>query len=341
MALENISTWDNDTSLLQEALNDSVAQLTNDSAAQLTNDSASQLTKHIARKMVFIPSLPIFLVVVLGLPGNLFVMAVYIRQMTTSTKVYMFSLAVADSAVCSCGIVLTSAKIDHTALNVILYFVDFAITLSIYMLAFVSVERLVAVWRPHSFNLSALRAKAALALIAVAAAVSGGILTFARMHRHTYLARVFPMLVTIVSVLVMIVCYSLVAVKLLKNATAAHVNVGVLTPAQSVEAGPSVSPRDVAGKGNSATGVNKAPSTQVNTYKGLLLLFIVTLVFIACWLPQWLAYTGVSVSPGLRRVFLLNSAVNPFIYSVVSAMFRHDVRQFYHRTLGRLITSCR
>ena len=335
MALENISTWDNDTSLLQEALNDSLAQL--------TNDSAAQLTKHITRKMVFIPSLPIFLVVVLGLPGNLFVMAVYIRRMTTSTKVYMFSLAVADSAVCICGIVLTSAKIDHTALNVILYFVDFAITLSIYMLAFVSVERLVAVWRPHSFSLSALRAKAALAVIAVAAAVSGGILTIARMHRHKDLARVFPMLVTLVSVLVMIVCYSLVAVKLLRNAAAGRVNVGVLTPAQSVEPGPSVSPQHGAGKGNSATGGNKAPTStaQVNTYKGLLLLFIVTLVFIVCWLPQWLAYTGVSVSPGLRRMFLLNSAVNPFIYSVVSAMFRHDVRQFYHRTLGRWITYCR
>ncbi|KAK2189932.1 hypothetical protein NP493_93g03022 [Ridgeia piscesae] len=335
-----ISSWNTDSGLLQEVLNDSVAQLANDSVVQLTNDSAAQLTKHIARKIIFIPSLPIFLVVVLGLPGNLFVMAVYIRQMTTSTKVYMFSLAVADSAVCSCGIVLTSAKIDHTALNVVLFFIDFSITFSIYMLAFVSVERLVAVWRPHSFSLSALRAKAALAVIAVAAAVSGGILTIARIHRYKDLGRVFPMTVTLVSVLVMGVCYSLVAVKLLKNLKARK-NVGVAGGASSLAPGPSTVSHSVVGTGGGAPGASKVPTKQAKTYKGVSLLFLITVIFIACWLPQWLAYTGVYVSPAVRRVFLLNSAVNPFIYSVASAMFRNDVRQFYHRSLGRLVTHCR
>ena len=332
-----ISSWIAESGSLQEVLNDSVAQLANDSVVQLTNDSAAQLTTHIARKILFIPSLAIFLLVVLGLPGNLFVMAVYIRQMTTSTKVYMFSLAMADTAVCSCGIVLTSAKIDHMTLNVVLFFIDFSITFSIYMLAFVSVERLLAVWRPHSFSLSALRAKAALVVIAIAAAASAGILTFARTHRYKDLARVFPMTVTLVCVVVMVVCYTLVAVKLLKNLKARK-NVGAAGGAPSLAPGPSTVSHSVFGTG--APGANKVPIKQAKAYKGVSLLFLITVIFIACWLPQWLAYTGVYVSSALRRVFLLNSAVNPFIYSVASAMFRNDVKQFYHMTLGRLITHC-
>ena len=51
----------------------------------------------------------IFLLVMcsLGLPGNLLVIAVYIRNMKTSTRVYMFALAIADSAVCVCGVLMT------------------------------------------------------------------------------------------------------------------------------------------------------------------------------------------------------------------------------------------
>jgi len=39
----------------------------------------------------------------LGLPGNLLVIAVYIVNMKTSTRVYMFALAIADLAVCVGG----------------------------------------------------------------------------------------------------------------------------------------------------------------------------------------------------------------------------------------------
>ena len=319
-----MSTWNNDSGLLQDLLNDS-----------------ARLTTNVDTKILFIPSLSIFLVTVLGLPGNLFVIAVYIRNMTTSTKVYMFGLAIADTAVCICGTVLTSARIDHTMLLVVLYFVDLSIVSSIYLLAFVSIERLVAVWRPHSFNLSARRALVALAIIGVAAATSAGVLTFARLRHYSYLARVFPMLVTLLSFLVMIVCYMLVAIKLLKNLRAAHKNVGVLSGPQSLATGPSTASHRAAGKSDGTVGVNKVPAKQAKTYKGVSLLFIVTLVFIACWLPQWLAYVGISVSAGVRRVFLLNSAVNPFIYSAASAMFRNDVRQFYHKTRSTLAACCR
>ena len=319
-----MSTWNNDSGLLQDLLNDS-----------------ARLTKNVDTKKVFIPSLPIFLVTVLGLPGNLFVIAVYIRNMTTSTKVYMFGLAIADTAVCICGIILTSARIDHTMLLVVLYFVDLSIIISIYLLAFVSIERLVAVWRPHSFSLSARRALVALTIIGVAAATSAGVLTFARLRHYSYLARVFPMLVTLLSVLVMIVCYMLVAIKLLKNLRAAHKNVGVLSGPQSLAPGPSTASHSGAGKSDGTVGVNKVPAKQAKTYKGVSLLFTITVIFIACWMPQWLAYVGISVSAGVRRIFLLNSAVNPFIYSAASAMFRNDVRQFYHKTRSTLAACCR
>ena len=47
----------------------------------------------------------------LGLPGNVLVFAVYVRKMTTSTRVYMFALAVADLVVCVCPCILLSTGI--------------------------------------------------------------------------------------------------------------------------------------------------------------------------------------------------------------------------------------
>ena len=38
----------------------------------------------------------------------------------------------------------------------------------------------------------------------------------------------------------------------------------------------------------------------------------------------------------LNRLYLINSFVNPFIYSVVSRMFRNDVRMFYRKIRSRL-----
>ena len=49
-------------------------------------------------------NIAILIVPVLGLPGNLLCIAVYVRKMTTSTIVYMFALAVGDSSVYFCGI---------------------------------------------------------------------------------------------------------------------------------------------------------------------------------------------------------------------------------------------
>ena len=83
---------------------------------------------------------------------------------------------------------------------------------------------------------------------------------------------------------------------------------------------------------------NTTTVTQTTAYKNVLLLFIITVVFMACWLPFWLYSMGVPIASKLRRVFVVNSVVNPFIYGVASAMFREDVRQFYRQTRVKLST---
>ena len=102
--------------------------------------------------MTVVPSVAICMVCLLGLPGNFFVLTVYLRTMTSSTRVYMFALAVDGSAVCVCGIVLTRVLIDFITVQVITCTIDVAISFSVYLLVFVSIERLLAVRRPHTFS---------------------------------------------------------------------------------------------------------------------------------------------------------------------------------------------
>ena len=84
-------------------------------------------------------------------------------------------------------------------------------------------------------------------------------------------------------------------------------------------------------------GVVETPTiTLINTYKSVSLLFTITAVYIVCWMPLWLHYAGLSVPVEIRGVFLLNAVVNPFIYSVVSAMFRSDVKIVFRQIFSRL-----
>ena len=326
--------WINDSTMSQLGLNNSV-----------------QLMKTHPTRMVVIPSVAIFLVCLLGLPGNLFVLAVYIRKMTSSTRVYLFALAVADSAVCVCGIVLTRVFIDFITVQVIICTIDAAISFSMYLLVFVSIERLLAVRRPHTFSMNALRAKKALSVISTAAVVVSSVMAVTRLTRQFLLARVFPMTFIFLCVLTMIVCYTLMAMTMLKNARNAAIRVAVSREANPDEPGPSQSPETVnvipmvgTSTGTSSdiatpappSRVTKTTAKQAKSYKGVLLVFIITVVFIACWMPQWLYYVGVPTSAGWRRIFMLNSAINPFIYSVISSMFRDDVRDFYRHTRSKL-----
>ena len=296
----------------------SVSPSMNDSA-QYTTDSALQYN--------------IITVVlgVIGLPGNVFVIAVYIGNMTTSTNVYMFALAVADTAICICAIILKHATNSYLTLNVVLFSIDLAISFSMHLLAFVSIERLVAICWPHKFNMSAVRAKTALCIMAVATFVSGVVLVVARLRSYELISRIVRLLIIVICVMIMTVCYAAIAIRLLTNARVARQKVGVIVMSMS-------------STGNSQqlnSAVGTAETKQAKALRGVCLVFIVTVVFIASWLPQWLSYVGVSVSIAMKRIFLLNSIVNPFIYSVASAMFRDDAKQFCSKTISRLTACCR
>ena len=312
---------------------------------ELTTSAA--LTKNSA-DIVHVRSMATFLLSVFGLPGNALVIAVYARQTKTSTRAYMFALAVADLAVCLSAIVLTRVALNHLELQVVVWVGHSTVTFSALLLAFVSVERLLAVRRPHSFSLSVERARRALAGIMVAAFACSTVLAVARVFDYKLLFRLVSATVTLANVAIMIICYTLMGMTLLQKAK----RVNILTHSQYPTPGPSTVSRGTSAVANCNISTDRVESTQKSTialrvnkptanhttcYKDLWLLFTITFVFLACWMPVWLSYAGLSINPDLQRVYIVNSIVNPFIYSVVSVMFRNDLRLFYNKTRRILI----
>ena len=337
------------------------------------------------------------IVSVLGLPGNLLLIAVYVRKMTTSTRVYMFALAVSDSFVCLCGIVpcLTWNLITR---SITLFIFDVSVIFSMFLLAFVAIERLIAVRYPHSFNMKAKRAKTALLIIAVAAVVYTTMVSVALLFDNIQFVNVADLSAIFVSVMIMTTCYIVMAATLLKNTRTSRNRIAAVTLTGSSEPGPlsvvqkgrvTTPAKDLVLEHNSTTSMRtdqptmsvtirscegvvrhenpgtscvstvvkvtargqsgpsaispttvsattKTTAAQTKMYKNMLLLFIITAVFGVCWMPHWLFCMGIAVSGELRRIFVLNSVVNPFIYGVASAMFREDVRYFYRQTRIKL-----
>ncbi|KAI0212011.1 hypothetical protein LSAT2_003100, partial [Lamellibrachia satsuma] len=290
-------------------------------------------------------NIAILITCALGLPGNLLLIAVYVRKMTTSTRVYMFALAVADSAVCVCGIVLTTSLSLFIPRGVTFYVFDTMISFSMFLLVFVSIQRLMAVRRPHSFNEKAQRSMIVLVIIAAISMAHTTVATVAQLLMHITFKQVFLWGTICVCVLIVITCYSLVAATILKRARTSsnHINVMVLSepgPSTSISCNATemspmqngVSIISFSATSTDMVGTNQIDATQTKTYNNVLLLFVITVFFIACWLPHWLTGLGISVPEELRRIFILNSVVNPFIYIVASVMFREDLRQFYSQT---------
>ena len=286
--------------------------------------------------------LAIFLMCVLGIPGNVLVTAVYVCKMTSSVRVYMLALAVADLMVCISGVAMTAITLDGVGYNVIANTSRVSVIFSLLLLAFVSIERLLAVRRPHTFSLSIRRAKWALVVIAAATVASVMAVELARAVRYVVLSKALQVIVTFASVVVLIVCYTLLAGTMLVNRRTARRNVGVVATSH-VPGTSAVS--TVTTKGTTITDVTSRKhksgitTTKAKEVKNVSLLFIITVVLLACWMPYWLYKSGMYVPPYLKRVFFLNSVVKPFIYSAVSGMFRDDVRQFYRQMRSRL-TSC-
>ena len=345
----NTSIWTNDSIFLLNVLNDS-----------------SDLTKNKTTQLVDSLSIALSLICGIGLPGNLFVIAVYMFKMTTSTRVYMFALAVADSAVCISGIVLTFAAPDFVIVLVFLCIIDVSATFSMFLLVFVSMERLIAVRRPHSFSADPQRAKKAMIIIVAAATLFTIVREVGHGMIYTRFIKVLEMVMLFSSTLIMVTCYTLMAIELLKKVRDSRNQVGVQSvthstvpetsesdvstvadPGRSCNPGPSNVPtmdhanvQSDATKSKKVSATKKITATPTKTFKSVFLIFIVTVVFVVCWLPMWLIRMGVSMSPGVDRIFVLNSVVNPFIYGVVSGMFREDVRQFYRQTHVKLSACC-
>ena len=312
MASLNISGWSNDND--SKSMNDS---------AQVATDNAT--------KYAFAPQYMSIGLVALALPGNLFVSVVYVRDMTTSTKVYLFALAVADLTACVGQIVLRACPLDYAETIVVFFLNAIAIDFSLHLLAFVSIERLLAVYWPHLFNLSATRAKIALSTIAVITFFGATFMTVSQMLSHKQLYKMFAMHMILLSVIVMMVCYTLIAGKLLFDANASRKKVAAQNSrhTQHPVAGPST---------DAATTVGTTTAKTTRAFKSVPLLFIVTVVFIACWMPVCLAYIGVPIPDEMRSLFVINFVANPFIYSAASPMFRKDARQFCSNVMSTLRT---
>lgn len=98
-------------------------------------NASIEATSDNARNKLYFTNVAMLVVCVLGLPGNLLVVTVYARRLTTSTRVYMFALAVADFVNCVCVIMLAIVPVSFLALNVIVFLSDLSTGFSTVLLA--------------------------------------------------------------------------------------------------------------------------------------------------------------------------------------------------------------
>ena len=173
----------------------------------------------------------------------------------------------------------------------------------------------------------------------------------ARVNHYSTFLNLFPAVVTLANIVVMLFCYTLMGVTLLMKAIAVRATVHVASrpSVPSCSTAPSVShvatiPDSTSERNpcqqNSLARIKQLTTKHVKTAKDLTMLFIITVVLFASWMPNWLAGSGLDVPYEVRRIYMLNSVVNPFIYSAVSRMFREDVRQFNRQLRSRLSFCC-
>ena len=326
------------------------------------NDSLALATNNIIRRGDS-SNITTILLCVLGMPGNVLVFAVYVRKMTTSTRVYMFALAVADLVVCICPCIYVSTLVEDTVATwSFSYIINTSITFSMFLLVFVSIGRLVAVKRPHRFSMDPRRAKKYIIMIVVAATIFMILTSVATLMRYNLLVTISATFVSISCAFIMITCYTVMAAALLKKVRTSHNRVGVLSvtrplkpgtshkvistvedAAQANDPGPSNISTKVEGnvqntatKSVPVTATSNIITNQSKAFKNVTMLLIITIAFIACLVPTWLKQMGVYIPIEVKRSMIANAVVNPFIYGVASAQFREDVRQFYRQTRIKL-----
>ena len=315
----------------------------NSTFLQTVLNSSSGVGRSNTSHHVYSPSLVLLSVIVLGFPGNILVIVIYITNMKTSTRIYMFALAVADTAICMSGVVISLA-FNHDVTNMIFQYILYvALTFSMVLLVFVSIERLIAVRRPHTFNMNPKRAKIYLLVFLLCTSLFSIANWWATYMEYTHVVVVSKTSFLTASALIMVTSYTLIGMTLLKKAivssnkiagTSINVSNQRSYPSDNTLSGAYVQSGLV--QSATVTVVSNQNAKEIKTFKSMFLLFVITVVFVVCWLPTWLHIMGFNVSKDVAHIFVLNSVVNPFIYGVASAMFREDVRQFYRQTRTKL-----
>ena len=289
----------------------------------------------------------------LGLPGNLFVFAVYIVKMTSSTRVYLFSLAIADSSVCVSIIVLSVGYTDIVTVFILSEIINVSTIFSVFLLTFVSVERLLAIRRPFAFSLHPLRAKKSLCYITLGSSIVETLLRILYFTGNIPILAILVVAILLLCFTVMVTCYTVIAVSLLRKARASRVKTGVINHAYPSPQ-PGTSRQEQATTSTdvtqhlhlsettsvAVTDTKKATAAQTKNYRGVFLLFVITVVFLGSWLPLWLTKAGVSIPSNIRHMFLVNAVANPYIYGFASPMFREDVRDFFRQVRNWLTACC-
>ena len=314
-----------------------------------TDSDSSRLTSDTAFTVV------LRLMCALGIPGNVFVAVVYSQTLNTSTRVYMFALAVVDTLVCLSVIVYTDRRLGRVVKLLAFFALNVSVVFSVLVLTFVAMERYVAVCRPLVFSVSVRRAKIALTVITAVTFALGTMVTIVRLFELELLYRVLCAMLVITCVVVIVVCYILLALSLIRRVRLAKVQHGI----QSIQTQPGQADELASPKAATAscttstatstltlrerqqlTATKSKEAREIQARKDVLLMFVITLVFIICWTPfQLKGLVELPVSADLKRIYTINSVVNPFIYSFISSMFRGDVRLFYRKMCAK-ITTC-
>ena len=298
-----------------------------------------------------------FIVVIAGVPGNVLVAAVYARKLTSSVRMYMFALAVTDVIIClsyATTAAMGTTRRQNGVYKTMWSLFNFGVGFSLLVLTLTAVERYWCIARPHSFTFSPRRGKMALlltALLALATLVAMKVFRALHLRKTTI---VHMMLHLGVCTLIILVMYTLLARELLRRFRRRKAKLQSLTPEcitvtcqtpsdndQSDARNTSVllkpSTRLVAVPSNASMCLNPASNDkkittaikQTQEAKAALMLFVVTAVFLVCWMPFWLRTLGIPVPRVVLRVYVIQSVVNPAIYWCMSCAFRSDVRTFF------------
>ena len=301
----------------------------------------------------------ITLLCIIGTPGNLAVVIVYLRKMTTSTRTYLFSLAVADTAICLSFTIFITVP-GPVAHDCVLSVFNAALTFSSVLLAFLATERCLAVALPHKFSLRIKRAKTALTVIGVFSVLYSALMSVAQIVHGRLCYVVLATVMAGMCLLVVISSYSVMAAILL---TRLRVSRNQIVPFPSAPSGqaenvsgvetinarkpnrptgqPTMSTCSHTSHNNASMPLNITSTMATRAQRGSFLLFVVTVVLGLSWLPFFLESYGMDIHEEASHIFTINAVVNPFIYSFVSPMFRNDVRQFYRESYARFTICCR